>query len=95
MAQVAQIKAQKFHTGGAVGGGALKPDEVNAVLLQGEYVLNREQTRQMKQNAANSGSNSDIGGDAPIIVNSISPDLFEQWANTRGGRKIIKNIMEG
>lgn len=94
MAQVAQIKAQKFHTGGAVGGGALKPDEVNAVLLQGEYVLNREQTRQMKQNASGSNSNNNES-DAPIIVNSISPDLFEQWANTRGGRKIIKNIMEG
>lgn len=90
MAQVAQIKAQKFHTGGSVGGD-LKADEVNAVLLKGEYVLNREQTKQLKENSATASQNSESGG--ITIVNTVDPHLFETWAESRSGRKIIKNIV--
>ncbi|MCI6989397.1 MAG: tape measure protein [Campylobacter sp.] len=91
MAQVAQIKAQKFHTGGMVGGGGLRSDEVNAVLLKGEYVLNREQTKQLKDSATTTPQNSESGG--ITIVNTVDPHLFETWAESRSGRKIIKNIV--
>ncbi|SUW84440.1 hypothetical protein [Campylobacter hominis] len=90
MAQVAQIKAQKFHTGGMVGGGNLKNDEVNAVLLKGEYVLNREQTKQLKDSA--SAPQTEQGGGI-TIVNTVDPHLFETWAESRSGRKVIKNIV--
>ena len=54
MAQVAQIKAQKFHTGGYVdkplasGVGGLKDDEINAVLKKGEYVLTQKEVASLK-----------------------------------------------
>lgn len=92
MAQVAQIKAQKFHTGGMVGGGNLKNDEVNAVLLKGEYVLNREQTKQLKDSAA--APQTEQGGGV-VIVNTLDNSVFEQWANSRNGKRVIKNVISG
>lgn len=91
MAQVAQIKAQKFHTGGSVGGD-LKSDEVNAVLLKGEYVLNREQTKQLKDSAA--APQTEQGGGV-VIVNTLDNSVFEQWANSRNGKRVIKNVISG
>jgi len=54
MAQVAQIKAQKFHTGGyaaapnASGNGGKRDDEINAVLQKGEYVLSKTDVQLIK-----------------------------------------------
>ena len=40
-------KLQRFHTGGMVGGGGLKSDEVPAILQTGEMVLSRQQVAQI------------------------------------------------
>lgn len=91
MAQVAMIKAQKFHTGGLVGGfNNLERDEVPAILQTGEYVLSRREVASLKNNS-NSGDNS--GG--VVIVNTLDSAVFEQWANSRNGRRVIKNVISG
>lgn len=92
MAQVAQIKAQKFHTGGFIGGEPLKRDEVPAILQTGEYVLSRKQVAQMSETP-----NSNAGASEPniVIINSVDNSVMEAWANSRGGAKVIKNIIKG
>lgn len=86
MAQVAMIKAQKFHTGGAVG---LARDEVPAILQTGEYVLSRKEVAALKQDDANSTR----GEGGVVIINSLDNSVLEQWANSRNGRRVIKNII--
>ncbi|MCI6988415.1 MAG: hypothetical protein MR902_02445 [Campylobacter sp.] len=88
MAQVAQIKAQKFHTGGYVGSG-LARDEVPAILQTGEYVLSRKDVANLKDNGTNRQSDSS----SVVIVNTIDPDMFNQWANSRNGKRVIKNVI--
>lgn len=98
MAQVAQIKAQKFHTGGFIGDKPLARDEVPAILQTGEFVLSRKQVSQMKDTnlEAKSITNEvNYENSAPIIVNTISPDMFEQWASSYDGRRVIKNVING
>ncbi|MDA3046709.1 hypothetical protein OFO10_06010 [Campylobacter sp. VBCF_06 NA8] len=92
MAQVAQIKAQKFHTGGFIGGEPLKRDEVPAILQTGEYVLSRKQVAQMSE-----APNSNAGAGEPniVIINSVDNSVMEAWANSRGGAKVIKNVIKG
>ncbi len=90
MAQVAMIKAQKFHTGGFVDGAG----EVPAVLLSGEGVLSREGMKNL--DALNLGEVNTTESDASItIINTLDPGVIEQWASSRSGRKIIKNIING
>lgn len=86
MAQVSAIKSQKFHSGGEVGN--LRSDEVNATLQTGEYVLNRKQVDSLKDDKQ--GAEGGV-----IIVNTIDPDMFNQWASSRSGRKVIKNVIQG
>lgn len=88
MAQVAMIKAQKFHTGGLVGGG-LERDEVPAILQTGEYVLSRRDVANLKDNSKNESN------DGVVIVNTLDSAVFEQWANSRNGKRIIKNVISG
>lgn len=88
MAQVAQIKAQKFHDGGYVGSG-LARDEVPTILQTGEYVLSRKDVANLKDNGTNRQSDSS----SVVIVNTIDPDMFNQWANSRNGRRVIKNVI--
>lgn len=91
MAQVAMIKAQKFHTGGFVTGST---DEVPAILQTREGVLSRKGMENLdKLNLGTASQPSDGGG--VTIVNTLDPSVVEQWATSRQGRKIIKNIMNG
>lgn len=94
MAQVAQIKAQKFHTGGFIGGEPLKRDEVPAILQTGEYVLSRKQVAQMSE-APNSSAGASASEPNIVIINSVDNSVMEAWANSRGGAKVIKNVIKG
>lgn len=89
MAQVAQIKAQKFHSGGYVSSN-LGSDEVNATLQTGEYVLSRKQVDNLRDDGAQEQSSGGI-----VIVNTLDNSVFEQWANSRNGKKVIKNVIGG
>nr|MBP3725109.1 hypothetical protein [Campylobacter sp.] len=88
MAQVAMIKAQKFHTGGFVSG--LGNDEVPAILQTGEGVLSRKGMANL--DTLNLGQARDDDGGVTII-NSFDNNVFEQWATSRIGRKTLKNII--
>lgn len=88
MAQVAMIKAQKFHTGGFVSG--LGNDEVPAILQTGEGVLSRKGMANL--DTLNLGQARDDDGGVTII-NSFDNNVFEQWATSRTGRKTLKNII--
>ena len=87
LANVAQIKAQTFHTGGMVGptGNKLRNDEVPAILQTGEVVLNRNEVAQAQAAPAQSGET--------VIINSMDPAVIESWASSRAGRKVIRNIV--
>jgi hypothetical protein len=126
MAQVAQIKAQKFHTGGyaaapnASGNGGKRDDEINAVLQKGEYVLSRTDVQLIKsanereinslrnqKNVPEETNNSESTSlqtrelallaeslkSEVVIVNSADPAVVEDWATSRRGREVIKNIV--
>ena len=86
MANVAQIKAQTFHTGGTVGpnGQKLRSDEVPAVLQTGERVLSRQEVGQAKQAPTNNET---------VIINSIDPAVIESYMTSRSGRKVINNVV--
>lgn len=86
LANVAQIKAQTFHTGGTVGpnGQKLRSDEVPAILQTGERVLSRQEVAQTQQAPTSNET---------VIINSMDPAVVESWATSRSGRKIIRNIV--
>jgi TP901 family phage tail tape measure protein len=97
MQQVAQIKAQTFHTGGYVANdnrAGLRSDEVPAVLQTGEYVLSRNDMKAIQ------GSSKGVGVSAPtqpsevVVVNSIDPSIVEQYLSSREGRQIINNSIK-
>ena len=101
---VAQIKAQKYHTGGVVGeagsgtgyiGGNLQAGEVPAILQTGEGVLSRQGMSNLE--ALNLGllaqatpQNQEI-----VILNQVSDGVMEEYLQSRTGRKVIKNIING
>lgn len=101
---VAQIKAQKYHTGGVVGeagsgtgyiGGSLQAGEVPAILQTGEGVLSRQGMSNLE--ALNLGllnqatpQNQEI-----VILNQVSDGVMEEYLQSRTGRKVIKNIING
>jgi TP901 family phage tail tape measure protein len=95
MAQVAQIKAQTYHTGGYVTNDnktGLKRDEVPAILQTGEYVLSRNDLKAInqasKQPAAPAAQSSEV-----VIVNSMDESVIEQYLSSRAGRQIINNAI--
>ena len=101
---VAMIKAQKYHTGGVVGeagsgtgyiGGNLQAGEVPAILQTGEGVLSRQGMSNLE--ALNLGllcqatpQNQEI-----VILNQVSDGVMEEYLQSRTGRKVIKNIING
>lgn len=99
MAQVAQIKAQTFHTGGYVSNdnrAGLRSDEIPAVLQTGEYVLSRNDLKAIKETSGSTGapagaspSNSEV-----VIVNSMDASVIEGYLSSREGRQIINNSIK-
>ena len=101
---VAQIKAQKYHSGGVVGeagsgvgyiGGSLAAGEVPAILQTGEGVLSRQGMSNLE--ALNLGL---LGQATPqnqeiVILNQVSDGVMEEYLQSRTGRKVIKNIING
>ena len=92
MAQVAMIKAQKYHSGGFVTG---TTDEVPAILQREEGVLSRKGMKNLDALNLGTASSSSSGSQQITIVNSIDPAIMEQYVTSRSGRKVIKNIMNG
>lgn len=33
--------------------------------------------------------------DGVVIVNTLDSAVFEQWANSRNGKRVIKNVISG
>ncbi|MDR1008009.1 MAG: tape measure protein [Campylobacteraceae bacterium] len=86
MAQVVQIKAQKFHTGGYVTGAS---DEVPAVLQRGEYVVSRQGV-----NALDNINNGNIGANTSVEVVLLDDrQAFENYVNSRKGSTLIKKVI--
>lgn len=101
MANVAQIKAQKFHTGGYVSGqqsgsmGGLRDDEIPAILKKNEYVLTQNDIKGIK---SGNNTSAQVPQQAPIknetvIINSIDPSVIDEWATSRAGREVIRNVV--
>lgn len=93
MMNVAEIKKQKFHTGGLVRG----QGEVDATLLSGEGVLNRKAMNTIgvdKLNELNSGKNTTTETQITIINVSSREEAYEIMASRRG-RSIINEIANG
>jgi hypothetical protein len=99
MQQVAQIKAQTFHTGGYVSNdnrAGLRSDEVPATLQTGEYVLSRKDMAAIKDtgNTSQAPQQSPANKSEVVIVNSIDPSVMESYLNSRAGRQIINNVVK-
>lgn len=100
---VARIKAQKYHTGGVVGqagsgtgyiGGNLQAGEVPAILQTGEGVLSRQGMSNLE--ALNLGqANTQPQNQEIVILNQVSDAVMEEYLQSRTGRKVIKNIING
>ena len=110
----AQQMPTKYHTGGyvdAVNGqkefnstftkmGGLRDDEIPAILQKGEYVLSRDDIRNIKnaKYAVNDTStpqqiNVDVPQTEVVVINAIDDSVMEQWAQSRTGREIINNVI--
>ncbi|MCI6565316.1 hypothetical protein, partial [Campylobacter sp.] len=101
---VAMIKAQKYHSGGVVGeagsgtgyiGGSLAAGEVPAILQTGEGVLSRQGMSNLE--ALNLGllSQASPQNQEIVILNQVSDGVMEEYLQSRTGRKVIKNIING
>ncbi|MCI6819734.1 MAG: hypothetical protein MR879_06995, partial [Campylobacter sp.] len=101
---VAQIKAQKYHSGGVVGeagsgvgyiGGNLAASEVPAILQTGEGVLSRQGMSNLE--ALNLGllAQANPQNQEIVILNQVSDGVMEEYLQSRTGRKVIKNIING
>ena len=103
---VAMIKAQKYHSGGVVGeagsgvgyiGGNLAAGEVPAILQTGEGVLSRQGMSNLE--ALNLGllgqANTVPQNQEIVILNQVSDGVMEEYLQSRTGRKVIKNIING
>lgn len=86
MMQVANIKAQKFHTGGYVTGAN---DEVPAVLQRGEYVVSRQGV-----NALDNINKGNVGGGTNVeLVVLDDRQSFENYVSSRKGSTLIKKVI--
>ncbi|MDY3245674.1 hypothetical protein [Campylobacter sp.] len=101
---VAMIKAQKYHSGGVVGeagsgvgyiGGNLAASEVPAILQTGEGVLSRQGMSNLE--ALNLGllAQANPQNQEIVILNQVSDGVMEEYLQSRTGRKVIKNIING
>ena len=101
---VAMIKAQKYHSGGVVGeagsgvgyiGGNLAAGEVPAILQTGEGVLSRQGMSNLE--ALNLGllAQASPQNQEIVILNQVSDGVMEEYLQSRTGRKVIKNIING
>lgn len=79
----------------------LRPDEFHAVLQKGEKVtskndVNEEKTLlqeiNRKLNNQQFGNNNQEKGTR--IVNVLDPNLFDDWATSSGGEKVLKNFIK-
>jgi hypothetical protein len=106
MAQVAMIKAQqmpqppRYHTGGYVDRptanaqmGGLKDDEIPTILQKGEYVLNKDEVKQVKNTKVTNNYNSTGGAENVVVINTIDPQIFAQYLHSREGTKVIRNVV--
>ena len=98
MAKVAAIKQQSYHTGGYVANDSrsnLRNDEVPAVLQTGEYVLSRNDMKNIKD-AQNSSTHSPStpAKNEVVIVNTLDTSVIEQYLTSRAGRQIIHNVIK-
>ena len=110
MGNVASIAAQKYHTGGYVdqpnlnGMGGTRDDEIQATLQKGEYVLSKDDVKNIKKsyNGDNNSGNTqaalysqmaDSLKQEVVIVNSMDPAVIEDWATSRSGREVIQNVV--
>jgi hypothetical protein len=99
MQQVAQIKAQTFHTGGYVSNdnrAGLRSDEVPATLQTGEYVLSRKDMAAIKGagNAPQATQQAPASNSEVVIVNSLDPSVIEAYLTSRAGRQVINNAVK-
>ncbi|MFW6002636.1 MAG: phage tail tape measure C-terminal domain-containing protein, partial [archaeon] len=87
-------KAKKFHDG-------LMPDEFPAILQKGERVVSKSDTTEektllqeinRKMDNQQSGSNTQEKG--MRIVNVLDPNLFDDWATSSSGEKVLKNFIK-
>jgi len=97
MANVAQIKAQTFHTGGYVyddNRAGLRSDEIPAVLQSGEYVLSRNDLKAIKETSGGSPAVASPQNSEVVVVNSLDPSIIEEYLTSRAGRQIINNSIK-
>jgi len=97
MMQVAQIKAQTFHTGGYVyddNRAGLRSDEIPAVLQSGEYVLSRNDLKAIKDNSGTPMAPQAATKSEVVIVNSLDPSVIESYMTSRAGREVINNVVK-
>jgi len=91
MAQVANIKAQKFAKGGVVEGNSYYGDKVPVKANSGEMILNKEQ----QQNLLNIANGKERSAEKPVVIN-FSPQIA-QGMDSLQIRKMLKenqNVFE-
>lgn len=100
LAQVAQIRAQKFHTGGYISAdmttsrGNLRNDEVQATLQTGEGVLSRRGMKELEnlnQGKSDNLNNNSGSGEVNVVIVD-NRQSREDYLKSRNGKKIIKEI---
>ena len=99
LAQVRQIKAQRFHTGGYIdpsmgGSNGMRNDEVSTILQTGEGVVSRRGMKELEN--LNDGKGSEISNNSSSNeVNVVIVDnrqSREDYIQSRKGKNIIKEI---
>ena len=92
-AQIATIAAQKFATGGIVGGNSTSGDRVPAMVNSGEMILNRQQQNNLFNQINSGGGGGAITINAPVTVNGGDASSIEDgW--TRQLEKIKNAVRE-
>lgn len=103
LAQVRQIRRQKFHTGGYISAdmssssNGLRNDEVQATLQTGEGVLSRRGMKELENlNGGKSENLNNGGGTGEVNVVIVdNRQSREDYLKSRNGKKVIKEINQG